>query len=232
MSYWTITDIPFPLFNSILGAHLNPDIVATAITSAVTRGQSRNVPLLWWTGPATRPSDLGSTLTTYGFVHSSDIPGMALDILHLREDFSIVPGLVIEPVQDTTTLHTWCQTLVAGFGMPDFVTNAFFALFSDVGFDAHPLPLNYLGWWHGSPVATMSLCLGAGVVGIYNVATVPSARRNGIGAAMTCAPLSAARAYGYRIAILHAAPMGVGVYRRMGFRDYCTIGQYVWSPSE
>ncbi len=69
--------------------------------------------------------------------------------------------------------------------------------------------------------------LHSGVAGIYAVATLPPARRRGIGAALTRLPLLEAHAEGYAIGILQSSELGHPVYRRLGFRDVCTFHLYV-----
>ena len=66
----------------------------------------------------------------------------------------------------------------------------------------------------------------------YCVATLPEARRQGLGTALTLAPLRDARALGYRFATLQASKMGVGVYRRLGFWEQFKVGMYAWSPEQ
>lgn len=67
-------------------------------------------------------------------------------------------------------------------------------------------------------------------VPIYDVAAAKAARRQGIGAAVTLAPLLRARALGYRIGVLQASEMGTGVYTRLGFRQVCSFALYAWEP--
>jgi GNAT superfamily N-acetyltransferase len=72
------------------------------------------------------------------------------------------------------------------------------------------------------------LSVGAGVAGVYWVYTVPEARKQGIGTALTCRVLQEARSQGHRLAILQASAMGQSVYQRLGFGEYCKMGVYVW----
>jgi GNAT superfamily N-acetyltransferase len=224
---WSISDIPFALFNSVLRARLTADQIDAAIEARIAQGKTRQVPLLWWTSPATQPPDLEDYLERHGFIHEGHMPGMAVVLARLAEDFSNPPGLIIREVNDPSTLKLWSQTCGEGFGLPEFAVEGFYDLMTHAGGDRMRA---YLGWLDGEPVATSLLVLEAGAAGIYNVTTIPAARRKGIGAAMTYLPLQEAKAAGYRLGILNASEMGVGVYRSLGFQEYCKIGQYVWAP--
>ncbi len=76
------------------------------------------------------------------------------------------------------------------------------------------------------PVAAAALFDGAGVAGVYNVVTVPEARRRGIGRAVTNAVLDEAVARGHTLAVLGASDLGLPVYRRLGFREVSRLRSY------
>jgi len=228
---WTITDVPFPLFNSVLHAQFAPDDADAAIDNLVSRYRSRNVPMLWWTGPATRPSDLGTRLEAHGLTRDEDGRGMAVDLQSLPEELPEPSGLVIEQVGDSDTLRKWCDAATLGYGMPGFCGDGLFDCFGGLGL-GQQLPLrHYIGWLDGEPVATSSLFLSEGVAGIWDVATVPDRRCRGCGSAMMSRAMREARALGYHVGVLVASSLGAGVYARLGFQDRCDIGQYVWLPA-
>ena len=221
----TITDIPYPLFNSVLRPQLPSGTIDEVIDSTLAEYQSRNVPMMWWTGPSTQPADLGRILSERG-LHESVSPGMAVDLTALPENYPLPEGFLIKRVENEEELDIWSRVLTGVFEMPDFVTEAFFDFFLNLGFDA-PL-LNYIGSIDDEIVATSSVFLGAGVAGIYNVATLESARRRGIGAAMTAGPLLEARSAGYRVSILESSESGFNVYRKLGFQEYCKLYRHIW----
>jgi ribosomal protein S18 acetylase RimI-like enzyme len=207
---WTMTDIPFPLFNSILRARLAPGQIDATIRSIITQVELQNVPLLWWTGPMTQPADLGRHLERHGFVNEGQMPGMAVELARLNESLPTPAELSVQRVTDDKSMKVWCQVGVAGFGSPAFLVDAFYDLMRASDPDTN---LAYIGWWKDQPVATSLVLLAEGVAGVYNVATIPEACRRGIGAIMTLAPLREARERKYKIGILQASEMGGNVYR-------------------
>jgi ribosomal protein S18 acetylase RimI-like enzyme len=225
---WLLTGIPHSFLNVVLRTQLARDNADEVIKETLAHFQSKNVTRFsWWAEPGSQPTDLGKRLAAHGLTYTEGGPGMAVDLLALNE-VSTPASLTIKQVGDAETLKQYIRAAFIGFGVPDFGENACFDLFAGLGFD---LPLrNYVGYLNGKPVASAQLFLGAGVAGIYWVATVPEARRQGIGAAMTLAPLREARAIGYRVGILHSSPLGLGVYGRLGFQEYCRMSHYyVWA---
>lgn len=228
---WTISDLPFPLFNSVLRARFTSDGADAAIDERIAACRERGVPMLWWTGPSSAPDDLGSRLIERGFFQEP-AHGMAID-LDADTPASPEPAAVIagiEEVASRASLDAWTRVLCDAFAAPQPFGDAFADLAWTIGVGRTSAFRHFLATVNGEPAATCSLFFGAGVAGIYDVSTIAARRRRGLGRLITTAALDEARAAGYRTAILHASSLGVGVYRSLGFKEICPIGQYVWAP--
>jgi len=222
-----ICEVPSPFCNNVLRAHLAPDDIDTRIEATLAPYKARRLPVRWWTNPSTRPANLAGLLDAHGLVRMPDVAGMAIHLPDLSDKMTRPLRLTVEPVGDVGTLDRWTQVLTVGMGTPASVGALFFDVLAASGLE---LPWrHYIGWLKGEAVACSSLLLGeGGVAGIYFVATVPEARGQGIGSALTLAPLLDARAMGCRIGVLGATQMGLGVYQELGFREYCKFGIHVW----
>src|SRR5262249_5529552 len=72
------------------------------------------------------------------------------------------------------------------------------------------------------------LCQRAVVTGLCWVNTSPEVRRQGMGTAMTLAPLQEAHAQGLTTGVLQAPLLSQPLYRALGFATYCTFVVYTW----
>lgn len=219
------TGLPSPLFNGVARARLAPD---TEIDDVVAPLRARGARFFWWTGPQTSPPDLSARLAARGIAPNwTDVPGMAADLDRLNQETRAPADLRVEAVESEAALREWGRAFTAGFEVPEWAAQAWADATRSVGFDRAPWRL-YVGQLDGEPIGTAIMVLGAGVAGMYGVGTVPGARGRGIGTELTLAPLREARDLGYRVGILHSTEMGLGVYRRLGFEQYCTVARYVW----
>lgn len=227
---WFMTGIPFVMFNGIIHARLAADDLDARIREIVAPFESGNKPMVWWTGPSTRPDDLGDHLKAYGLIYMDDAHGMAID-LETLQDLPANPAVTVKRATSLDDLLQWGNPFATNFEVPKKFIPQLCESIATLGFDEDGAMHNYLGILNGDVVGTCTLFLGSGVAGIYNVSALPKARRQGVATALTLTALRAARDRGYRIGILHASEMGHGAYRRIGFRDYCTISHYIYLPN-
>lgn len=228
---WFVTGIAHaPWFNQVLLTRLTPEQVDARIDERLALYRERGLPMLWSVSSSVRPADLGAYLEAHGLTLSGALAGMAVDLQALRDETSTPPGFTIERAGDVETLKKWAHAYINGFEMPEFAGRALFDVYARVGFDDRLPFRHYVGILDGEAVASSTLFLGAGVAGVWHVGTVPAARQQGIGRAMSLAPLSDAGALGYRVGTLYASDMGLSVYRRLGFEEYCALVQYRWAP--
>ncbi|MDQ7824905.1 MAG: GNAT family N-acetyltransferase [Candidatus Eremiobacteraeota bacterium] len=225
-----ITGVPHPIMNNLLRARFDEPAIDEKIKNALEPFRFRSLPMVWWVGPSSRPSDLGARLVQEGLRHDSDAPGMALDIALLNEEYPVPGGVKIQFIEDRDLLKTCITLFCEAFRLPEFIGLAFYSFFFMLGFKTTTPWRNYIAFQEGKPVGISSMSLCNGIAGIWNVGIIPEARRHGIGTLLTAIPLQEARRLGYRIAILTSTPVGRSVYERMGFREYCSFSLYVLEP--
>ncbi len=227
-----LTGIPIAEYNGVMRARFPVDATRETVTSAIQAVidffTEQRQSFLWRVGPTTSPTHLAMQLASHGLTYTSDEPGMAMRLDALPEETPTPHGLTISTVCDEATLCDWVGVAGRGYGEGEDILAARLAVHQDLGV-GDDLPLRrYVAYYNGEPVAMSAVFLGAGVAGVYEVATAANARRQGIGTAITLAPLRQARALGYHVGVLQASPMGVSVYTRVGFQHVCTFSAYAW----
>jgi GNAT superfamily N-acetyltransferase len=219
------TNVAHPWFNGILSTVSPAANAIQNIEETVICFQAHNTnSFTWWLAPHLETTAWSELLLAHGFQYDNNTPGMAIDLAALPAVEK--RPLSIRHIADPQMLARWSRILVRGFEMPPEMAPAFSALLESLGPD---LPFrHYLGYLDDKPVATTTLFLGAGVAGIYNVATVAEARDQGVASAMTLLALSEARDLGYQAGILQPSAMGYRVYERLGFQKLCQMDHFYW----
>lgn len=228
---WLITNMPDHFMNLVVCTELPPEGIHEIVENALTHFRSLNIKKLSWLVREGLPTtEIKKHLEAHGLIYKESFSAeMAVDFAALKQEISIPAGLTILAVEDNSTLKKWIHVASVGFGVPREVENTWYDFFNIAVCDA---PFRtYLALLDDEPVATSQLFTSAGVAGIYNVTCLPHARGQGIGAAITLAPLLAAQEMGYHVGILQASSMGYNVYRRLGFQDFGKLSVYLWEQN-
>ena len=235
-----------PMYKGVWRTRLKKEGLDDAIKETIAWFKSRQAPFFfWWTGPGTTPQELDEQLMAHGLISMAEqvkemapgiistevgAPGMVADLRKVNEVvlMQAPKEFVIEEVQDEKSLSDFKRVLMEGYEIPEMMADGWVQAAQGVGIGKTPWRM-YLGRLNGEPVATNMVFNGAGVAGVYGVATVPSVRGKGIGGAITLKPLLDSRAQGYNYAVLFSTEMGIHAYERIGFR-HCgiTINRYLW----
>ena len=229
VTWYSDATIISPMFNGAVRTRSSAAEAERMIDATLDYFAKRQRPLaFWWVGAATEPADIGARLLARGLAaYEVDAPSMAVDLHALPESIAAPEGFAIEIVRDAEGAQAWADTFNTIYETPQFAGQAWADSVGRFGYDGAPYRM-YLGRMHGKPVATNILFCGAGAASVFGVGTLPEARGQGIGAAITLQPYVDARAQGYHTGVLFATEAGAPVYRHLGFREVGTISRYLW----
>jgi ribosomal protein S18 acetylase RimI-like enzyme len=129
-------------------------------------------------------------------------------------------GHDIRKVTDAAGLEDHIRAGAAGFEMPEALLRRTMSGSLAAGDDV----AIYVAYEDGRPVGSGLGFQTGRVIGVYNIATVPWARKRGFGVAMTMQIVTDGAARGCDVAVLQASEMGYPIYERLGFR---TVVEYM-----
>lgn len=224
---WAIAPLPDPYRNVVVRADFEPGTEERRIGEIIASFGQRASQILWWVAPHHRPPDLVSRLSRAGFEVLGHSPAMAIQLDALpRQPIEAPADVLVRPVSNDRGVRDYLSVLDESRPEGGPSSSAPGARLSIAhlsgGLASEPIPLRYVAYLAGEPVATARLSIGGGVAGVYAVVTVPWARRRGLGRWMTLTALSAGRSLGMRIGTLQASDMAADLYRHIGFEEIFT----------
>lgn len=222
------TAIPHCLFNSVILSGHNPAAIETALDLAADCVRSGGVPVLWRVSPSAVSADLRARLEKAGLQPADPHPAMLVDLSDLPPPPN-VEGLVIATATGPEERREWGRLTIAAFEMEDSLGVAMGACEATIPAGLFADQPRFTGYVDGEPVAVSSLVMTDGLAGVYAVATLPHARKRGIGAAMTLHAMAEGLRRGAKLATLQATAMGRPLYERIGFRAVFDYQSYLQS---
>lgn len=210
-----VTGLSLPMFN---GCIVTDPSRTSGLRAALTWLAGHHLPYTLWV-PGAVPSEVAALAAENGLARETQLlPGMVLTPDTAGP--ALPPGLVIKAVGADRTTDFARVVVALGLGEPTagLVTSPSFLDRPDV--DA------FVGYLDGAPVGTSIAINSAGAGGIVNVLTVEEARGRGVGTAMTWAAAQAGVAHGHATVVLQSSPMGLPVYKSMGFKTVVEYTEY------
>ena len=220
------TRVPHSMWNGVFLAHLTEENVDEKIKENIEYFKELQLPWSWFIGPSSRPLNLQQRIAEYGLTHEHLMPGMAVELESMKDDFSIPPEFTVKQVRDLGALRDFVHVASNVMNLFKEQSYEFYLYEATAIFDDEIPRYDYVGYLEGVPVSTSILVCSETVAGVNTMCTLPEARGKGIGTEMALVTLREARSLGYKVGVLLSSEMGHGVYKRIGFEECCEMGFY------
>ncbi len=215
------TGLQVTLLNLALGFDYPPGTNDEAIDADIqalrTFFADRGVPWYWWIGPNPRPPDVVQRLERHGFEFDPPpLPAMTAPLPHVQSP-ALNPDVQVWQAANREDLEAASAIRRIAFRFPDCAALDYFEAMGDDWLCGDPARLYLARLGDGPPAAIGALIMGAGIPGVYVMATLPKWGRRGLGKAILDRILSEASAEGHDLIVLTAGTKGYPLYRQFGF---------------
>lgn len=213
-----VNSSPFCWPNFIFNARFETAALDNDVGEVVFNIQRKIAPPFWLVGSRAGTPELAERLQEHGLRLIDSWPGMALDLDRFDPPLRLDKSLQVKIAGNRNDLAEWHA--LAGqelFPRKKLDFNMLLTVLQE------PCIKFFTAYHEGEPVSTAMAFYSAGVVGLYMIATSTKHRGRGFATAITAAALRHARGEGQRAAILQSTKPGLGVYQKLGFKEYCSF---------
>ena len=215
------TGLHVPLLNLALGGDYPPGTPADVISGEIARVKAffieRGRPWYWWLSPHARPADMGVRLERHGLTcDRAPLPALLASL----PAGGPVPNARthVWPVSSRSDLRVASHIRRVAFCFPDGAALDYFEAMATDWLAGDPARLYLARLGDGPPAAIGAWITGAGMPGVYVMATLPEWRRRGLGKAILARLLADAAAAGHAWIALTASRFGYPLYCQFGFK--------------
>ena len=210
-------------FNKVARARVSPGAggaeAARLVARCVNHFRTVERPFAWWLGPESGLGVLEPHLEAAGLAPTEEETGMALRLAAFSPQEDVLRELSLHVLCGQDDVRAFAAIIAANWEPPDVETLRFYEAVAPAALDESGPFRGWLALWEGLPVAAVEIFHTRNVAGVYSVCTLHEYRRRGIASALLSTALRRARVEGAELAVLQAAPGGLGVYRRLGFEE-------------
>ena len=221
------TGLQVPLLNLALGCNFPTDVTDDEISDEIEEVKAfflrRGVPWLWWIGPHASPANVAAHLNGNGITaRPRKLPAMIAPVdskTHTtttsRSDIAVWRAKTEADLQAASRIRRQAFRFPAGAALRYFED-----MKEDWLLDTSPARLYLAGKQTDSPAAIGAIIEGAGLPGIYIMATAPDSMRQGFGKAILAHLLQQIeeRTNEPDLVALTASPYGFPLYSQFGFQ--------------
>lgn len=214
--------MPEMLLNLVMCYRTDHPIGSANVERVIAPFRQHRLPFQWWVTPGLEPHGLRDRLRALGMQSWGGSTSMTLSLPGWQSRYRPpAAGTALYHAQTADEAHKALGVICEVYYLT-WEPMARWALYS-------PGVQTYYATLNGHTVAALTTMAHNGTVLIYNVATLPGARRRGIAGNLVALALSDACDDGCTLAALTATPEARHLYEELGFRTCGTMEQ--WAPS-
>lgn len=201
-------------------------ITKQELADSVDYFKKRNLDYCLWVNNENLTDNLRSYFSELQLTEQNAEVGMALDLKSYTPIISDLHSHILQ-VDNVQKLGDYGRIIAANWSPPDVNILSYYEIAAEqyLKGDAGIILLIY---YDGiQPKATVELFPSDDdTIGIYGLATLEDARGKGIGSALMTMALNVSRKLNYKQVVLQASEDGIGIYKKLGFRQYGIYYEY------